>query len=169
MHPDDPCRTRGNHRLHAIRVEGVRLGIDVAEDRRDLLPLEGVRGGDERHGRDNYLPAQVEGAVVSSKATVALHMAMQCLTPRYSAASLELPHVGAVVGQPPAVDDVVEPREEPFPVADVRPADVQRLGERCRPAGRARSSTRVFSIYVPALGVTIGWQVRQPPRSRIAE
>ena len=44
------------------RVEVVRPRVDVAEDRRDLLPLQGVGGRDERERRHDDLAGQAGGA-----------------------------------------------------------------------------------------------------------
>ena len=60
VHADDARRARRDGGLHARRVEAVRRRIDVGEHRRDLLPLQGVRGGDEGERRNDDLAGEPE-------------------------------------------------------------------------------------------------------------
>ena len=64
------------------RVDRVGPGIDVAEDGRDLLPLQRVRRRDEGERRYDDLAFNPVARIAISSATVPLHIAMQCFTPR---------------------------------------------------------------------------------------
>lgn len=82
VYADDARGARGDQRLNSSWIDVVRRCIHVTEHRRDLLPLQGVGCGHKGEGRDDDLAAQSEGTAAISSATVPLHMAMQCLTPR---------------------------------------------------------------------------------------
>ena len=47
MHTQNAGGAVGDEPLDLRRIEHMRLGIDVAEHRRDLLPLQRVCGGNE--------------------------------------------------------------------------------------------------------------------------
>src|SRR5262249_16391495 len=125
---DNPRGPRRDHFLDAGRVQGVRLRIDVGEDRRDFLPLQSVRGGDEGEGGNDHFAAQVQGpdsdfqgqGAVAGRDTVA-HVQ------QVGHALLELTDVGTAVGEPTAVEDVVEAVVELLPVADIGGTDMHRL------------------------------------------
>ena len=60
---------------------------------------------------------------------VALHMATQWRTPSNRRLLLEFLDVRAVVGQPVAVQHVVDAPEEASAITDLRPADMKFFGE----------------------------------------
>ena len=47
MHADDAGGAWRDHAPHRVRVQVVRGRIDIGEDRRDALPVQGMGGGDE--------------------------------------------------------------------------------------------------------------------------
>ncbi len=49
MDPDDARRAGCDQVLDAVRINVIRVRINVAKDRRNLLPLQSVGGGDECH------------------------------------------------------------------------------------------------------------------------
>src|SRR5262245_41241952 len=75
-------------------------------------------------------PASPAARAASWRPRVALQTATQCRTPMRRASRLELADVPAVVGEPPAVQQIVDALEETGAIADVRAADVERLGGR---------------------------------------
>src|SRR5215813_1141384 len=62
MHADYSSRSWGYQLFHSLWIEAVCLRINVAKDRRDLLPLKRVGCGYESEGRDNDFALQLQGA-----------------------------------------------------------------------------------------------------------
>ena len=62
MDADDAGCARGDETLNGFRGEIVRGRIHVRKHRRDFLPLQRVRRGDECVGRHNHFSTQFEGA-----------------------------------------------------------------------------------------------------------
>ena len=60
MDPNDPRRARGNHASDRGWIKIVCRDINVGEHRRDLLPLQRVRCGNERVGRHNDFAVQLK-------------------------------------------------------------------------------------------------------------
>ena len=109
MHADDARGARRDHGLHLGRVEVVRGRIDIAEDRRDLLPLQGVGGGDEGKRGDDHFAVQSQSADgdLQRHGGVA-HGDAVLDAQEIGDALLEFLHERAVVGQPAAVEQVVD-------------------------------------------------------------
>ncbi len=87
--------------------------IDIAEYRGDFLPLKGVRGGDEsERGNDDFSgEAQSANGDFKGYSGVA-HGDAVANGDEFGDALLEFLDVGAVVGEPVAVEHVVDAREE---------------------------------------------------------
>jgi hypothetical protein len=84
----------------------------------------------EGEGRDHDLAGEAGGAdgqLEPHGAVADRHAVLDTEQPRQ--ARLELAHVGAVVGEPAAVQHVAEPREEAAPIPETRAPHVERLGE----------------------------------------
>jgi hypothetical protein len=59
MHAQDASGPRGNQLLDPLWIESMRGGVDVAEDRRDLLPLQCVGRCDKGRRGQDHLAAQI--------------------------------------------------------------------------------------------------------------
>ena len=80
-------------------------------------------------------PRRPVARMAISRATVPLHMAMQCRTPRKAATlAFELLDERAVVREPAAVQHLINARQQPVAVAEVGPADVNGRVEQGRSA-----------------------------------
>src|SRR2546429_9468154 len=60
MYTDDSGGPWGDHAPNCSRIQIVRCGVDICEDRRDLLPWQCMRGGDEGVRRDDPLALQLK-------------------------------------------------------------------------------------------------------------
>jgi hypothetical protein len=117
----------------------MRCRIDVAKNRRDLLPLQGMGRRDKGERRDNHLAFQAQRAndnlqrhrgVAHDNAMFHAEKAAQFL--------LKFLNVIAVIGKPAAFQNVTRPLEEPLAIADIRLADMKffletRLSAKDRP------------------------------------
>ena len=113
MHADDAARARRDHAAHGGGVEVVGGGIDVGEDRRDTLPVERVRRGDEGPGGNDHLAFEsqrADGDLQRDRAVAHRDAVLDAEV--FGDALLELLHHGAVVGQPLVVQDLVDPLQE---------------------------------------------------------
>src|SRR5688572_5384872 len=109
------------------------FSIDIAKDRRDLLPLKSVRTRNKRKRRNDDFALQSECANrdLESDSRVTHRNAMLGAR-EFCYALLELIHVLAAVRQPASIEDVVYAFSKALPVADVWLAQVQRVFEgRC--------------------------------------
>ena len=109
--------------------------VDIAEYRRDLLPLERVRGGYEsERGHDHFAvkPQRADGNFQRDRAVA--HGDAMAYSEEFGNLLLELLDVGAVVRQPVAVQHIVDSREETVAIANIRPPDMQFFGKSGRPA-----------------------------------
>ena len=150
---DDPGGLRGDQLFDLGGIDGVGDGIDVAEDRGDLLPLQTVGGGDEGEGGDDDLaphPQRAHGDFEGDGAVA--HGDAVPGAGQLGDAPLELPHEGAVVAQPVPVEHFPQPPEEVFPVADIWLADVQGFLEKRLPAekGKIVDALLVHEITIQA-------------------
>jgi hypothetical protein len=130
VHGEDPCRARGDQLLDPLRVDVVRPRVDVAEDGRDLLPLQGVRRRHERERRHDDLagqPRRTDGDLERHR-PVAHGDAVRDAQPGGDG-RLELLHERPVVRQPAPVQGVADAAQQALTVADVGTAHVERLAE----------------------------------------
>jgi hypothetical protein len=105
--------------------------VDVAEDRRNTLPLKHVSGSDKGKGRDDYFTRYTQGVnrYLQRSGGVARRNAMiHANEVRYP--SLKLVYIVASAGEPPSGQKVIDPCRELFPVANIGTSDVKRLKER---------------------------------------
>ena len=155
MDADDPGGFRGDERLDLAGIECVRLRVDVAEDRRDLLPFQRVRGRDERERWHDHLAAQTrraDGDLQAHGAVTHGDAVAHALSLRHP--SLELLDQRPIVGEPAPIEHFVDPGEQALAIGDVGPAHVECLGE-----GRGSSEDR--EVLEAAL------HERPPSRSRL--
>lgn len=127
---DDSRRARGHEFLHPMWIQIVGRGVDITEDRLDLLPLEGVCRRHEGEGGHDHLAGHTHSAeqdFESNRAVARGHALPHADQLTYSL--LECLHVGAVVGQPAAVEDVLDTFHQSGSVPDVWPPHVERAGE----------------------------------------
>jgi hypothetical protein len=129
----DPDNARGARRdqpLHLTRIYVVCTRIHIAEHRLDLLPLQGMGRGDEGEGRDNHFTREAESPSSNLQSYRRIAHGDAVLDPQQiSDALFKLLDVWSVVREPPPVQDVIEQFEKALPVADVGPADMQRIPE----------------------------------------
>lgn len=131
MHTDDAGDIRRDHFFDDARVEMMCRRIDVAKNRGNLLPLQGVRGGNKRERRHDDFALESEGADGEFKANrriangdamfdaqVILQSAFQFL------------HACAIVRKPTAIEDLFDTFHETFSIGNVWPADVYLFSER---------------------------------------
>ena len=118
-------------------------GVDVAEDRGDLLPLQGVGRGDEGEGRHDDLAFKPEGADRDLQGDGGVAHGDAVLDADVLGdPALKLLNDGAVVGEVATVEDSLEAFQEPGLIADVRPADVNKVRERRRATGDGQAVER---------------------------
>ncbi len=130
VHADDGAGARRNEGLHAGRIEVVRPRVDIAKDRREPLPLQGVGRRNERERRHDDLARQPQRADGDLQGHGAVAQGDAVSHPgQLRQAALEFAYVRPAVGQPAGVQDVVDPRQEAVAVADIGPADVEPFRE----------------------------------------
>ncbi len=131
MHAEDGARAWPDQLLGPLRIELIGAGGDVAEDRRQALPQEGVRRRDERERRQDDFAGEAQGAKHESEGgrRVARRDAVLHARKRGDA-PLELAHERPLVSESPAVEHLLDAAQDLAAVGQVRCADVQRLGER---------------------------------------
>lgn len=106
-------------------VDVVGAGIHVGENGSDFLPLEGMCGRHKGVGRDDHLTAQFGGTGHDFQAYRRVADTDDVLDPHEVCdAALKLLYKWAVVGEPAAVQHVIDPGKESLPVPDVGPADM---------------------------------------------
>jgi hypothetical protein len=69
--------------------------------------------------------------------------------------AFELTHVGAVVREPPAIQDVLDSRQESLPIPDVRATDVKGFTESRDAAAYGKLSRGVLQVLSPANGSSL--------------
>ena len=101
-------------RSHRVRVEVVGGRVDVGEDRCDPLPVQRVAVATNVNDGTITSPFMPSARMAISSATVALHIGDAVPHARGSSATgcSNSCTQRAVVGQPAAVEDVVDPTEE---------------------------------------------------------
>ncbi len=130
VHADDAGGARRNQasRLGGVKVVGA--GCDVAEDGSDLLPLQGVRSGDEGEGRDDDFAFKFgrancdfkgDGGVADGDAMADAEGLLELL--------FELLDDRAEISEPTAIHDFVNAAEERFLGTDIRAAHVEGFAE----------------------------------------
>ncbi len=131
VNADDAGGARGDHAGDLCGVDGEGVGIDVAEDGGDFLPLEGVGGGDEGEGGDDDFAFKFEGADGDFECDGSVaHGDAIFDADVIGNAFFEFADTFAGIGEPLAIEDVVDAGEEVGAIADVGAADVDRFGER---------------------------------------
>jgi hypothetical protein len=117
-------------------VQEVSDGIDVAEDRLDLLPLKRVRGRDKSHGRDDHLTRHrhcTNGDLESYRCVAHRYAVLYAKVFRQSC--FQLLNTLSMVREPTGVENPLNPFGEVGSVANVRLPDDQLSVEsgRCTP------------------------------------
>src|SRR5215213_9293216 len=144
MHTHNARRARGEHLFDTPGVEVVGYRVDIAKHRRDPLPLEGVCRGDERPGRNDDLTGETGGLYCDLQRYCGVARGYAVLdTEQFRELSLELLHVGTVVGQPPAIQRTADAFKQAFGTTDVGATDVQDFLE-----GRRTTHYRQFFCAV---------------------
>src|SRR5689334_17796565 len=101
MDADDARGAWRDGRLHAARIQAVGVRIDVRKHRRDFLPLQRVRGGDEREGGNDDLSAEIEGANEKFESNRAVgDQNAVAHTDKFRDTPLELDDVITAIGEP---------------------------------------------------------------------
>ena len=108
MYADDAAGAGRNHFLDLRRVEVMGFGVDIAEDRRNFLPLKGMRRGDKSERRHDYFSGQPERTYCNFQRNRGIAHGNAVTRPsELDDAFLEIPDVGTVIRQPIAVKHVV--------------------------------------------------------------
>lgn len=114
-----------------MAVDGMRGGIDIGEDRPDLLPLESVSGRDKGKGRNDHFALEVEGASCNLQPYGAVGGRNGVPdAEKGSQALLEFAHKRPLVGKPPAIEHLLDAFQQAGTRADIGAANVERLGKR---------------------------------------
>ena len=117
VHADDAGGARRDHLFHLRRVNRVGARVDVAEYRRDLLPLQRVRRGDESERRHDYLAGQAEGPDGDfQRYRRVAHRHALPHPGELGKLRLELLDVRTVVCEPRAVEHVVDSFQQTFSI-----------------------------------------------------
>ena len=141
VNADDPRCARREACLDLFGIEVVRFRVYVAENRRDAVPLQRVGSGDKRVGGDHDFPGQsrrpygdlqADSGVADGDAVLHAEHGGQAL--------LELLRERAVIGEPAAIQHVVDARHQPVSIADIGPPDVERFWKQ---GGAAENSQAV--------------------------
>jgi sugar O-acyltransferase (sialic acid O-acetyltransferase NeuD family) len=131
VNSDDACRAGRNHFLDLRRIEIVRSRIDIAEHRRNLLPLKGVGCGDEREGRNNHFTRQTQSPDGNFQRYRGIaHRNAVGHANKLGDSSLEILYVWAIIGKPIAVKHVIDSLLEAFSTANIWSANVYLLRKR---------------------------------------
>ena len=111
MDADNSCGPRRDHPFNLSGVDRMGTRIDVAEDRSDLLPLQSMSGGDERKGRNDYFSVHPQSADRDFQChrTVADGDTIPSAE-KPGDTALQLLNKGAIVTQPSAIEQVINPR-----------------------------------------------------------
>jgi hypothetical protein len=139
----DPSRPGSNEFLDLAGINIVSGWIDVAENRCDLLPLQGMGGRNEGKRRHNNLAAQGKrtNRYLQSDGSITRRNAM--LHPDHACdAFLELLNERTAIRQPTCVKHRVDPFEQPRPIPDVRPADMNVVSKGGSPSEKSKFSPR---------------------------
>ena len=131
VHADNPGGAGRDRLLDARRIQGVRPRVDIAEDRRDLLPLQGVRRGDEGERGHNHLALQSQGANGDLQGHGAVAHGDAVLDAHHVGdPPLEFLNIDTGIRQPPTIQNVVDPLQQAVPIPDVGPAHVELVRKR---------------------------------------
>ena len=130
MHAENAGGAGRDERFDFGGINIVCRGIDVAKDRRDFLPLEGMRGGDKGERRHDDFATETERAGDEAKGDGGIaHRDAMFHPEQITDAAFEFLDVGAAVGEPLIIENVVYSMEETVAIAEVRPAHVQGVRE----------------------------------------
>ena len=138
VYANDARRPWRDHLLDSLGIKGMGARIDIAKNRRDPLPLNGVGRGDKSEGWNDDLALQPQGANrdLQSHRTIA-HRNTVFHANQVGDSLLELFYERTIVGKPARVEYPVEAFEQSGAVADVGPAYVQSLFK-CRLTSKKR-------------------------------
>ena len=125
----------GDQGLDLLRVDGIALRLDVAEDRRAAAAHDRMRGGGEGVGRGDDLPVQVQGLEDRLEGQVAVREQHRVLhTQGLLQRPLETLVLLAHVGQPAAVPDAADLIAVFFKAREGRARDVDGFRHRFIPS-----------------------------------
>src|SRR5690242_16622551 len=148
VHTEYSGGSRRHHATDGFRIQVVGVFANVGEDRRDLLPLQRVRGGNEGVRRYDDLAPQVEGSNGDFESDCAVaHGNAMAYAKIFCDLALELLSKGPVVGEPLPLEDVASVLHESLVASNVRATDRQGLPEHRRGAVAGRS--RALRISFP--------------------
>ena len=139
MNTDDSGRAGCYQPLKAARIEIQRCSINISEYWRDFLPLKRVGGRNERVRRNDDFTAKTQGADSYFKRHGCVAHGHAVLHAGDSAnLLLKFPDQGAVIREPPPLNQSFDPLKNLAPITDVRATDVKRFSESGFSAGNGQ-------------------------------
>ena len=131
MNGDDACGAWCDHALDLFGVEGVCPRVDVAKDRGDLLPLQSVCRRDKRKRRNDHLAGHIQrpDGQLQGHGSVTCGDTVPC-PGHFGDFLFKFLDVVTTVGQPPAIEDVVDACQQTLAIADIGPSNIQFVVER---------------------------------------
>src|SRR3989440_7109187 len=130
VNADDSRCARRDHAFDLERIDCVPHRLDVGEYRRDLLPLERMRRGDERERRNDNFPSHAQGANRDFQCNSGVaHGHAVLYTGKLRNALLKFLHELAVIRKPAPIEEIVDARKQHVTITDVRAANMEHLGE----------------------------------------
>jgi hypothetical protein len=128
MNSDQSAGSSRDQSLNPFWIDVVRSGVDVAEHRRNALPLQRMRSRDKRErGHDDFTgESSRPHRYLQTYRSVTDRDAVS-YAKSLSELPLEFLDVRSVVGQPTIVEDRVDTLQESASVADIGASDVEFL------------------------------------------
>lgn len=156
MNANDARGMRRDHAPDGVRIERMGHRIDICEDRRYLLPVQGVGRGDEGIGWDDDLALQFEGADGDFEGYGAVAHGNAMLDAKIVRdLGFEFLDERPVIGQPAAIEHLLSTPHEAFAFANVWPADMQ-LSLKCGGGavnGQVLLRSNLFHVSTPSQDV----------------
>ena len=151
MDCQDSSGARSNQPLDLVRIYVVGRWIDIAENRSDLLPLQGVNGRYKGKRRHDNLAFQLERANRDFQGDCRIAHCYAMLHPSGAGDALfELLDERTAIRQPMGVQHGINSLEQPRPVSDIRTANVNLVGESRRAAEKSE-----FILHIVNSGLIV--------------